>query len=265
MHPRDFKPKQGRLPPGTFGHNRGVVKGNYAVMPPEGVMDSYLPSWEKTVVRFQAAPQLGARFAQALLEIEAGGGTPVPIRDRLERFLYLVEGVLELRLADFPPAMLEPESFVFVPPDTPFTIRNVGTNQARLLGLKKPYEPWPGLAVPDPIVSHRREVEAVNHNGTEGRTWQHLLSHGDMRFDMEMNILSFAPGVHFPDVETHINEHGLVMLEGQGMYLLGQDWHEVWQGDFIWMGPYCPQLFYPTGWTQSAYLLYKDVNRDVRF
>ncbi len=80
-----------------------------------------------------------------------------------------------------------------------------------------------------------------------------------------MNILSFAPGAHFPDVETHINEHGLVMLEGQGMYLLDQDWHEVWQGDFIWMGPYCPQLFYPTGWTPSAYLLYKDVNRDVRF
>ena len=55
------------------------------------------------------------------------------------------------------------------------------------------------------------------------------------------------------------------MLSGQGMYLLGRTWHEVWKDDFIWMGPYCPQQFYPTGWEDSAYLLYKDVNRDVRF
>jgi (S)-ureidoglycine aminohydrolase len=44
---------------------------------------------------------------------------------------------------------------------------------------------------------------------------------------------------------------------------LGRTWHEVWKDDFIWMGPYCPQQFYPTGWGDAAYLLYKDVNRDV--
>ncbi len=72
MHPRSMPVKPGRLPPGAYGHTRGVVKRNYAVMPPEGIMDSYLPRWEKTIVRFQAAPQLGARFAQALLEDRAG-------------------------------------------------------------------------------------------------------------------------------------------------------------------------------------------------
>jgi (S)-ureidoglycine aminohydrolase len=28
------------------------------------------------------------------------------------------------------------------------------------------------------------------------------------------------------------------------------------------MAPFCPQFFYATGWDKSAYLLYKDVNRD---
>jgi (S)-ureidoglycine aminohydrolase len=255
--------KPGRLAPGAFGHNRGVVKRNYAVMPPEGIMDSYLPRWERTVVRFQAAPQLGARFAQARLEIEPGGGVREPFADELERFFFVSEGQIELTIEGESSPLVR-EGFAYLPPGVRFSVRNNRAVPAAVIGLKRPYESV-GLPVPEFIVSHRAKVEKVNHNGTEGRTWEHLLPHGDMRFDMEMNILSFAPGAHFPDVETHINEHGLVMLQGQGMYLLDQDWHEVWEGDFIWMGPYCPQLFYPTGWTPSAYLLYKDVNRDVRF
>jgi len=66
-------------------------------------------------------------------------------------------------------------------------------------------------------------------------------------------------------VETHVMEHGLYMLRGQGMYLLQHDWHECWAGDFIYMAPFCPQFFYATGWSQAAYLLYKNVNRDVTF
>lgn len=31
------------------------------------------------------------------------------------------------------------------------------------------------------------------------------------------------------------------------------------------MGPFVSQLFYATGWSESAYPLYKDVNRDVDF
>ena len=57
--------------------------------------------------------------------------------------------------------------------------------------------------------------------------------------------------------------HGLVMLEGQGLQLLGRDWHEIWTGDFIWMGPYCPQQFFAVGDGEAVYLLYKNVNRDV--
>jgi (S)-ureidoglycine aminohydrolase len=53
------------------------------------------------------------------------------------------------------------------------------------------------------------------------------------------------------------------MLEGQGLYLLGDDWHEIWADDFIWMGPFCPQQFYPTGFGEAVYLLYKNMNRDV--
>jgi (S)-ureidoglycine aminohydrolase len=97
----------------------------------------------------------------------------------------------------------------------------------------------------------------------EGRGFQFLLPYGDMRFDFEMNLMWFKPGVCFPAVETHVMEHGLYMLEGQGLYFLDQDWHEIWERDFIWMGGFCPQQFYPTGHGDACYLLYKNVNRDV--
>ncbi len=44
-------------------------------------------------------------------------------------------------------------------------------------------------------------------------------------------------------VEIHVMEHGLLMLEGGGIYRLGDRWYPVTAGDFIWMAPYCPQWF----------------------
>jgi (S)-ureidoglycine aminohydrolase len=80
---------------------------------------------------------------------------------------------------------------------------------------------------------------------------------------MAMNIFTFPPGYSLPVVETHVMEHGLYFLEGQGLYYLGDAWREVRAGDFIWMGPWCPQSFYATSSAPARYVYYKDVNRDV--
>ena len=97
-----------------------------------------------------------------------------------------------------------------------------------------------------------------------GPRWRHcLLGLREMPMDFEMNIMCYAPGAHFWCIETHVMEHGMVMLQGQALQLLGRDWHELWEGDFVWMGPYVPQQIYATGSETCEYLLYKDVNRDV--
>jgi hypothetical protein len=41
MRPHQFTVPAGRLPPGAIGHNRGVVRQNYAFMPPVGVPVSF--------------------------------------------------------------------------------------------------------------------------------------------------------------------------------------------------------------------------------
>jgi (S)-ureidoglycine aminohydrolase len=81
-------------------------------------------------------------------------------------------------------------------------------------------------------------------------------------FDLAVNLFNFRPGAALPLVEVHVMEHGLLMLDGQGVYRLADSWYPVQQGDVIWMAPYCPQWFVAMGKGPARYLYYKDVNRD---
>ena len=78
---------------------------------------------------------------------------------------------------------------------------------------------------------------------------------------MAVNIFKYAPGATLPFVETHVMEHGLLMLAGEGIYRLEDRWYPVRAGDAIWMAPYCPQWFVATGKAPASYIYYKDVNR----
>ena len=73
--------------------------------------------------------------------------------------------------------------------------------------------------------------------------------------------MTYQPGAALSMVEIHVMEHGLLMLEGGGIYRLGDSWYPVTAGDFIWMAPYCPQWFGAIGKTPAKYLIYKDSNR----
>jgi len=84
----------------------------------------------------------------------------------------------------------------------------------------------------------------------------------ELSFDLAVNLFTYQPGATLPMVEVHVMEHGLLMLEGQGVYRLGDAWYPVQKGDVIWMAPYCPQWFVSMGKSQARYLYYKDVNRD---
>ena len=217
MTNRAFPPATGQVPPGAIGHNRGVVCSNYAFMPPEGVLVSRLPQYRDTIVRVLTGPVMGAAFAQYVLEIAPGGGTPAAFgEDGIQHFFYVLSGEARIVVAGGAAQALTAGGFAYLPPATPFTLCNESAEGIRVLALRKRYEAVPGLAVPEPIVSHQDAVPITNHTGMTGRGFQFLLPYGDMRFDFEMNLMWFKPGVCFPAVETHVMEHGLYMLEGRG-------------------------------------------------
>ena len=239
--------------------SRAVVKRNYAILPPEGIPESVLPEWSATAARVLAAPALGSRFAEYRLDVAKGGGTRQNLRPGVEAFFYLLEGRATLELGGAKHD-LAPGGFTYLSPGSSFAL-GAPSGPASLLWLKKAHEPF-GDRAPKNMVGNERDVAGEPFMEIRELLLKKLLP-DSTDYDMAMNIFTFPPGYALPVVETHVMEHGLYMLQGQGLYYLGDRWREVRAGDFIWMGPYCPQGFFATGSEPARYVYYKNVNRDV--
>ncbi len=72
--------------------------------------------------------------------------------------------------------------------------------------------------------------------GDEGLRVRSLMPDGPA-YDFAVNTMTYDPGAALSMVEIHVMEHGLLMLEGGGIYRLGDSWYPVEAGDFIWMAP----------------------------
>jgi (S)-ureidoglycine aminohydrolase len=149
--------------------------------------------------------------------------------------------------------------FAFVPAGTAGEIRDpeAGT---RVTIFQKKFAEVAGVARPGVVVGNVADVEGVPFLGDEDARLQVLLPEG-AQFDFAMNVFTFEPGARLPFVETHVMEHGLIMLEGEGVYRLEDSWYPVRAGDAIWMAPYCPQWFVAMGKGVARYLYCKDVGR----
>jgi (S)-ureidoglycine aminohydrolase len=241
-----------------FGFTRSVIKGRYALLTPSGFVPSALPGWQKAVCNVLISPAMGARFCQLLVTLEAEGQC-LGNTGRNQYFVYVLEGHCSIILDDRR-HRLEKGSYVYLPTTKDVQIRSGGAG-TRLLIFQKEYEPLPGIPGPAAQVGHERDVKGNPFLGNKDARLQVLLP-DEPAFDMAVNIFTYQPGATLPFVETHIMEHGLIMLSGQGIYRLDGDWHPVRAGDVIWMAPYCPQWFAAMGKTPASYIYYKDINRD---
>ena len=201
---------------------------------------------------------MGARFSQVLITLEKDGqclgNTGVN-----QYLVYVLEGAATIML-DERRHRLDTGSYVYLPVGKDVQIRGGGA-PSRILLFQKEYQPLSGVAKPAAIVGNEREIKGQPFLGNEDARLQVLLP-DQPAFDMAVNIFTYQPGATLPFVETHIMEHGLMMLGGQGVYRLDADWHPVQAGDVIWMAPYCPQWFVAMGKTPASYIYYKDINRD---
>jgi (S)-ureidoglycine aminohydrolase len=131
---------------------------------------------------------------------------------------------------------------------------------SRVVVVEKAHEVLESSAPPRLIVSHEDEI--VSHPLGEDPDLQvkNLLP-DEISFDFAVNTMVYQPGASLSMVEMHVMEHGLLMLEGGGIYRLGDSWYPVTAGDFIWMAPWCPQWFGALGKVPAKYLIYKNWNR----
>jgi (S)-ureidoglycine aminohydrolase len=229
-------------------------------MPLEGYPFSRLPGWPGCDVRVLASPALGAKFVQYLIDLPAGARGGFAGDEGIETFSYVISGKGEHRDGPRAGRAIAAGSFSLSPPAVANEFSAV--EPMRLMIFQKRYQPSPGIEMFKALVGRESEVAAAPWADTDKIKLQTLVP-DDLQYDMAMNIFTFTPGFGLPIVETHVMEHGLLFLQGKGVYRLGDEWMEVEKDDFIWMGPYCPQSFYAAGEQPARYIYYKDVNREI--
>jgi (S)-ureidoglycine aminohydrolase len=237
------------------------VSPPYTILRPENRYASRLPNLRDALVYKLVTPRHApARFGEYLVALEPGGGTTTPVAPGFEDFLYVLEGEVPVR-ADGIEFGLRPGGWCYLPPDMSFELEAGGDRPAEVLWIKRRLEQWPGLDAPEARSGHRDD-EPFEATPVPGLHRRELLDPADPRHDFNMSLLAFDAGVGLAQVEIHDEEHGLYMTAGGGRYHLDGAEHDVSEGDFIYMAPYCPQSFTAADDTPAEYLLYKDVYRD---
>lgn len=242
-----------------LGATRSSLKADHLLQTPDAFIRTPLPGAENVEFIVHVAPQIGARFTQMTAEFAAGGTLgPAPA----QRFLYVIEGELELT-ANGRKHVLAAGGFAYLPQSTQQATRSLG--KARVALIEKPYaaeagSTGPSIAAPQIVVGNEASIAPVPLMGDESLRVRSLMPDGPA-YDFAVNTMTYDPGATLSMVEIHVMEHGLLMLEGGGIYKLGESWYSVEAGDFIWMAPYCPQWFGALGKQPTKYLIYKDWRR----
>ena len=236
---------------------RSVVKSNHAIISPDGYINSSVPGWTNCTVNVIINEDMGASFCQTFITMTASG--KLAGKTKLSQiFFYVTEGKCNANIGGEKKALSKGQ-FVYVPIEKEYSFENPAEG-TQILSFHKVYEFLEGFNVPSVIYGDGASVEGPMYMGDPALRLQVLLP-GDHSFDMAINIFTYDSGGHLPMVETHIMEHGLMYLQGQGIYMLDHQWYPIKKGDSIWMAPYCQQWFTAMGKEPAVYIYYKNVNR----
>ncbi|MDP2136992.1 MAG: (S)-ureidoglycine aminohydrolase [Candidatus Didemnitutus sp.] len=243
--------------PELFGHTRAHVGPRHALLTPHNHVNSTVPGITGATVVILINEALGARFAQTLVTFQKGGRATFR-QPEIQTFGYVLRGEVTVMQAGAKQRC--PGGAFFFSPAGQVCDLSGPKDGTQVMFFQKKYAAVPGAPAPRAILSNEAKVKGTPFLGDPAANLQVLLP-DEPAFDMAVNIFAYQPGGHLPFVEIHVMEHGLVMLDGQGVYRLEDSWYPVEKGDVVWMGPYCPQWFVAMGKTPARYLYYKDVNR----
>jgi (S)-ureidoglycine aminohydrolase len=238
----------------NLGETRSARRADHLLLTPDTFVRAPLPGMKGCMAIVHAGPAIGAAFTQYTAEFEAGGELGPT---EAQRFMYVLEGSVKVE-SKAKKAALGARAYAFFPDG--LAHRVTASSASRVAVIEKAYQSLGAVKGPAMIVSSEDEVKSNPLGGDESLQVRCLLPDAP-EFDFAVNTMVYEPGAALSMVEMHVMEHGLLMLEGGGIYRLGDSWYPVTAGDFIWMGPWCPQWFGAIGKVAAKYLIYKDWNR----
>lgn len=238
----------------NLGHTRSSRKHDHLFLTPDSFVRTTFPGMKACSVIVHASPAIGARFTQYTAEFEPGGKLALT---NAQRFIFVLEGELELE-AQGKRNTIGARGYAYLPEG--LAHRVTASEPCRTAVIEKKYHSLDSVDAPAPIISHEDAVASHPLDNDPDLQVKCLLP-DTLSFDFAVNTMVYQPGASLSMVEMHVMEHGLLMLEGGGIYRLGESWYPTAAGDFIWMGPWCPQWFGAIGKVPAKYLIYKDWNR----
>ncbi len=234
----------------NLGRSRASQQHNHLLQTPDTFIRAPLPGMQRATAIVHAAPALGAGFTQYTAELQPEGCLGPTAA---QRFIYVLEGSVSID-----DTQLSRGGYAYLP--APALHAVIARAASRIAVIDKPYEELEGINAPAFFTGNEDAVDRQPVMGDPAVEVRTLLP-DKLEYDFAVNIMAFQPGAALSIVEMHVMEHGLLMLEGGGIYRLGDCWYPVSAGDFIWMAPFCPQWFGALGKVPARYLLYKDWNR----
>ncbi len=238
----------------NLGQTRSTRRTSYLLQTPDTFIRTQIPGTARASVIVHVSPAMGAAFTQYSVEFEPGGILGDAIG---QRFVYALEGTLILEAGSHK-HVLEPAEYAYIPEGTHHHLSAM--RHARAAVIEQPWRAAAGVKAPELLLGREHDMLEQPLMGDETLRVRSLLP-DTVSFDFAVNTMTYQPGAALSLVEVHVMEHGLLMLEGGGIYRLDGDWHPVQAGDFIWMAPYCPQWFGAIGKVPAKYLIYKNWNR----
>ncbi len=238
----------------NLGQTRSSQQQNHLLLTTDTFVRTTLPGMKACSAVVHTGPALGARFTEYTAEFEPGGELGCTAA---QRFIFVLKGEIKLDV-EGNQSELDVRSYAYLPEGLPHRI--AASKTSRVVVIEKPYQALASVEPPRAILSNEDVVRSHPLDDDPSLQVKCLLP-DTMSFDFAVNTMAYQPGAALSRVEMHVMEHGLIMLEGGGVYRLGDAWYPVTAGDFIWMGPWCPQWFGALGKIPAKYLIYKDWNR----
>ena len=238
----------------NLGETRSSHQRNHLLLTPDTFVRTTLPGMKNASAIVHVGPALGAAFTEYTVEFEPQGELG---SSAAQRFLYVLEGAISLE-AEGKRHELGQRGYAYL--GESLAHRAIAKQKSRVVVVEKPYVKLENVTAPRVLVSTEDAVVSEPLDADPDLQVKHLLP-DEPQFDFAVNTMVYQPGAALSMVEMHVMEHGLLMLEGGGIYRLGDSWYPVTAGDFIWMAPWCPQWFGAIGKKPAKYLIYKDWNR----
>ncbi|KAK3125050.1 hypothetical protein QOZ80_7BG0599340 [Eleusine coracana subsp. coracana] len=238
------------------GFTRSVYKRDHALITPESHVFGPLPDWVNTSGAYLISPAIGAHFTMYLANMQDGSKSALPPKD-VERLVFVLQGSILLSVGTGTTHSLLVDSYAYLPANMKHSM--ISDESTTLVIFERRYSTIEDYH-PDLVVGSTDKQPLLE---TPGEVFQlRKLLPTSLPYDFNIHIMDFQPGEYLNVKEVHYNQHGLLLLEGQGIYRLGDNWYPVQAGDTIWMAPFVPQWYAALGKTKTRYLLYKDVNRN---